>query len=187
MQSQRSSSGFACDHYHSVQSTSCQSQHIHWFIMVRFVNIFRADSRFAPSQWEMVLLCNDIFYWLCASLESALIFYTNLMKLFMNTVICFMIVSGAFSFNILVLTINQSVGKTQTENILKNPYTVNYHYNIVNFLPRYSQKTPCSLPVRGCLRWRAVYNNIMICGVSFGFKSDLCIAAFIAVLYVITH
>ena len=110
MQSQRSSSGFACDRYHSVQSTSCQSQHIHWFIMVRFVNIFRADSRFAPSQWEMALLCNDIFYWLCASLESALIFYTNLMKLFMNTVICFMIVSGAFSFNILVMTINQSVG-----------------------------------------------------------------------------
>ena len=31
-----------------------------------------ADSRFAPSQWETTLLCNDVSYWLCASLESAL-------------------------------------------------------------------------------------------------------------------
>ena len=32
----------------------------------------RADSRFAPSQWETALLCNDISHWLGASLESAL-------------------------------------------------------------------------------------------------------------------
>ena len=32
----------------------------------------RADSRFAPSQWETVLLCNDLSDWLGASLESAL-------------------------------------------------------------------------------------------------------------------
>ena len=32
----------------------------------------RADSRFAPSQWETALLCNDVFHWLGASLESAL-------------------------------------------------------------------------------------------------------------------
>ena len=32
----------------------------------------RADSSFAPSQWEMVLLCNDVSHWLGASLESAL-------------------------------------------------------------------------------------------------------------------
>ena len=31
-----------------------------------------ADSRFAPSQWEMALLCNDVSHWLGASLESAL-------------------------------------------------------------------------------------------------------------------
>ena len=31
-----------------------------------------ADSRFAPSQWEMVLLYNDVSHWLGASLESAL-------------------------------------------------------------------------------------------------------------------
>ena len=40
-------------------------------ILVTWIIIVRADSRFAPSQWEMVLLCNNIFYWLGASLESA--------------------------------------------------------------------------------------------------------------------
>ena len=33
---------------------------------------FRADSRFAPSQWETASLCNDISHWLGANLESAL-------------------------------------------------------------------------------------------------------------------
>ena len=33
---------------------------------------YRADSRFAYSQWETVLLCNDVFHWLGASLESAM-------------------------------------------------------------------------------------------------------------------
>ena len=33
---------------------------------------YRADSRFAPSQWEMVLLCNAVSYWLGANLGSAL-------------------------------------------------------------------------------------------------------------------
>ena len=32
----------------------------------------RAHSRFAPSQWETALLCNDVSHWLGASLESAL-------------------------------------------------------------------------------------------------------------------
>ena len=32
---------------------------------------FRADSRFAPSQWETALLCNDVSHWLGASIESA--------------------------------------------------------------------------------------------------------------------
>ena len=34
--------------------------------------IFQADSRFAPSQWETALLCNDVSHWLSAKLESAL-------------------------------------------------------------------------------------------------------------------
>ena len=35
---------------------------------------FRADSRFAPSQWETALLCNAVSHWLGTSLESALKF-----------------------------------------------------------------------------------------------------------------
>ena len=33
---------------------------------------YRADSRFAPSQWETALLCNDVSHWLGTNLESAL-------------------------------------------------------------------------------------------------------------------
>ena len=36
---------------------------------------FRADSRLAPSQWETLLLCNDISHWLGANLELALSLY----------------------------------------------------------------------------------------------------------------
>ena len=39
----------------------------------------RADSRFAPSQWETALLCNDISHWLGASLESALVLDCRIM------------------------------------------------------------------------------------------------------------
>ena len=35
----------------------------------------RADSKFAPSQSEMALHCNDVSHWLGASLESALKVY----------------------------------------------------------------------------------------------------------------
>ena len=35
----------------------------------------RTDSRLAPSQWGIVLLCNDISHWLGASLESSLYCY----------------------------------------------------------------------------------------------------------------
>ena len=36
---------------------------------------YRADSSFAPSQWEMALLCNGLSHWLAVSLESALWLY----------------------------------------------------------------------------------------------------------------
>ena len=34
--------------------------------------IFRANSRFVPSQWEKAFQCNDVSHWLGASLESDL-------------------------------------------------------------------------------------------------------------------
>ena len=43
------------------------------FIICDFDTIFRADSRFALSQWDMALICNDVSHWLGTSLESALI------------------------------------------------------------------------------------------------------------------
>ena len=38
-----------------------------------WISYYRADSRFASSQWETALLCNDISYWLGATLWSVLI------------------------------------------------------------------------------------------------------------------
>ena len=38
-------------------------------VMYSFLLSFRADYRFAPSQWETALLCNDISHWLGANLE----------------------------------------------------------------------------------------------------------------------
>ena len=48
---------------------------------------FRADSRFAPSQWETALLCIAVSHWLGANLSSALYLYAH------NIV---SIISGAF-------------------------------------------------------------------------------------------
>ena len=36
--------------------------------------VSRADSKFAPRQWETALLCNDVSHWLGASLKSAQVF-----------------------------------------------------------------------------------------------------------------
>ena len=41
-------------------------------VMTTKVTYPRADSRFAPSQWETLLQSNGISYWLGANLESAL-------------------------------------------------------------------------------------------------------------------
>ena len=47
--------------------------------------LYRADSRFAPSQWETVLLCNDVSHWLGASLESALLYKIKKKNLLKST------------------------------------------------------------------------------------------------------
>ena len=49
-----------------------------------------ADSRFAPSQWKTVLLCNDISHCLDTNLESALKqtrkgFINDLEQIFVDT------------------------------------------------------------------------------------------------------
>ena len=40
----------------------------HWPFWI----MFKADSRFAPSQWQTALLSKDVSHWLGANLESAL-------------------------------------------------------------------------------------------------------------------
>ena len=49
-----------------------ECQMLHMSICHSAGSVYRADSRFAPSQWETALLCNDISHWLGASLETAL-------------------------------------------------------------------------------------------------------------------
>ena len=36
---------------------------------------YRSDSRFEPSKWKTVLICNDVSHWLGANLETALYIY----------------------------------------------------------------------------------------------------------------
>ena len=57
---------------------SCRSEHVCVYQGTRSVlvwgillePILRADSRFAPNQWEMALQNNDVSHWLGANLES---------------------------------------------------------------------------------------------------------------------
>ena len=66
--------------YSNVNSTEgsgrhCCPEHKHnqYYVIILWLPCNgRADSRFAPSQWETALLCNDVSHWLGASLESAL-------------------------------------------------------------------------------------------------------------------
>ena len=54
----------------------CSWLNLGQFVIIRSCSCYsiyiRADSRFAPSQWEMLLLCNDVSHWLGTSLESTL-------------------------------------------------------------------------------------------------------------------
>ena len=45
----------------------------------------RADSRFAHSQWETALLCNDVSHWLGANLDSVQYIVTRIVHIFTNT------------------------------------------------------------------------------------------------------
>ena len=63
-------------HQSPVPST-CQMGANLWTQEYRVVQWSRAVSRFAPSQWETALLCNDVSHWLGANLESALMKYVD--------------------------------------------------------------------------------------------------------------
>ena len=55
--------------------------------------IFRADSRFVPSQWEMALLSNNVTHWLGTSLESALILVDVVYHPKLNMFVCWITLS----------------------------------------------------------------------------------------------
>ena len=61
--------------YENVCRAERVAMNIEWlFFFARFQAgcIIRAVTRFAPSQWQTVLLCNNVSHWLGASLESGL-------------------------------------------------------------------------------------------------------------------
>ena len=61
----------------TVVSTWARNTTYYWVPGRAFINTpyagHRADSRFAPSQWETTLLCNDVSHWLGENLESAML------------------------------------------------------------------------------------------------------------------
>ena len=63
-------------------------------VLLHFHN--RADSRFAPSQWETSLQSNAVSHWLCANLESALLQYIPIIILLL--VCCCDLVPADFSY-----------------------------------------------------------------------------------------
>ena len=44
------------------------------------VTLYRVDSKFAPSQWETVLLCHDVSHWLGANLELTQLYIDDLVR-----------------------------------------------------------------------------------------------------------
>ena len=54
------------------QAGSILHYYVVWLIWYSIQLNNRADSKLAPSQWEMALFCNDVSHWLGASLESSL-------------------------------------------------------------------------------------------------------------------
>ena len=57
-------------HYNQLQKLLCHTAYS-WLCITEVQ--FLVDSRFAFRQWETTLLCNDVSYWLGASLESILL------------------------------------------------------------------------------------------------------------------
>ena len=57
--------------YHTLIISNREAFACHWYHHILYL-MPRANSRFAPSQWETALLCNNVSHWLGASLKSAL-------------------------------------------------------------------------------------------------------------------
>ena len=53
------------------QQTHLSTHYPVYWLLIKGCSKGRANSRFAPSQWETALLCNDVSHWLGANLASA--------------------------------------------------------------------------------------------------------------------
>ena len=54
---------------------------INWNSNTSGLSCIRADSRFAPSQWETALLCNDVSHWVGASLAPYIIWGREILRI----------------------------------------------------------------------------------------------------------
>ena len=58
------------------------------FFFIAWMLCTRANSQFAPNQWETALFCNDVSHWLSASLKSALCMVHHLVGKLFGTILC---------------------------------------------------------------------------------------------------
>ena len=83
------------------------------------VNNYRADSRFAPSQWEMPLLCNNVSHWLGASLNQPWIIMI-MFVVCMNNLFC--IISALCWDTLHVHWLTDVLAPTRHQDISKHPW-----------------------------------------------------------------
>ena len=85
---------------------------------------YRADFRFAPSQWETALLCNDVSHWLGASIESVLRYRIRIHKVYRYY---FRSASGTL---LHVVNLKLVLNEHPFERLLRNLLTINTFINI---------------------------------------------------------
>ena len=124
---------------------------------------FRADSRFAPSQWETAFLCNDVYHWLGANLESALwlpqMRWTAMKDLVNSSwagdaiwrhrsgstlaqVMACCLTAPSHYLNQCWLFIREVQWQSPEGNFTRNASAINYYNQLENHLPKLSFKSP---------------------------------------------
>ena len=76
---------------------------------------FRVDSRFAPSQWETALLCNDVSHWLGTSLDSTLPIAISMFPCLISSTVMLVTYLGVYMLGNVPLT-----WKTQEERVIRH-------------------------------------------------------------------
>ena len=125
----------------------------------------RGDHRFAPSQWETALLCNDVSHWLGASLESAL--YHKIQSSLAKVMVCCVLGSKPLPEPMLIycqfnpskqnsLKFESNTRILTQENALKMlsakwwPFCVSFHVSISPMPTKKKEKQICFHATRNC-------------------------------------